>query len=200
MYLNIFITKNNIENISYITVKENLIDDTYYNTFYLIYYVKYDNSIILGGYEFIIKCFLWFLTFFFDIKITLLYYLPYNINNYIINNQIKGLSFEVIHSIDSWKFYRSSKQISFKYTENHILDEYLIEKQEYLTNNQILFFYKLLNTSKNIDMLNIDKSSESNKNKNVLLNIKNINRYNLWELSFMGEDTYNKLTDVINFI
>jgi len=124
-----------------------------------------------------------------------LYYLPYNINNYIINNQIKGLSFEVIHSIDIWKSYKSTNQILFRYTENHILDEYLLEKQECLTNNQILFFNKLLNTSKNID-----ESSESNKNKNVLLNIRNINSYSLWELSFIGEDGYIPLTNVINII
>ena len=201
MYLNIFITKNNVENKSYIAIKENLIDELYYKTFYLTYYVKYDNSILLGGYEFIIKCILWILTFFFDIKITLLYYLPYNINNYVINNQIKGLSFEIIHSIDSWKSYRSMNQISFKYTENHILDEYLLEKQQYLMNNQILFFNKLLNTTKNNNEINSYTSTDYNeliKNKNILLNIKNIDTYSLWNLSFIDDDGYNPLTDVIN--
>jgi len=196
MYLNIFISpSNNIKNISYIAIKENLINDLYYKTFYISYFVKYDNSILLRGYEFIIKWLLWFLTFFFDIKITLLYYLPYNINNYIVDSQIKGLTFEVIHSVDSWKSYTSTKNISFIYTENHILDKFILEKNNDLTENQNIFFNELC------DNINNGSFNIKDKSLNIKNNITNIkNRYTIWKLSFYGEEGYNTLSNPINII
>jgi hypothetical protein len=181
---------HNIKNISYIAIKENLIDDLYYKTFYITYFVKYDNSILLRGFEFIIKCLLWFLTFFFEIKISLLYYLPYNIHNYIVDNQIKGLTFEVIHSIDSWKSYTSTKNICFRYTENHILDEFILDKNNNLTADQNIFFNELCD--------DINNESFTNNIKNNIINIKD--RYTIWELSFYGKEGYNTLSNPINII
>ena len=180
---------HNIKNISYIAITENLINDSYHKTFYISYFVKYDNSVLLRGYEFIIKLLLWFLTFFFDIKITLLYYLPYNINNYIVDNQVKGLQFEVIHSIDSWKTYTSTKNISFIYTKDHILDEFILQDTNNLTENQNIFFNRLCN--------DINNDSFNNIKKNIT-NIKD--RYTIWELSFYGEEGYNTLFNPIDII